>query len=109
MEQIRTRRRRPLRRRRRNALFPQTNVRIENAREINNKQEERKERVKFSLLSLCARACVKTARLCVCVCIRTLERFCLSYNVEKFVVCCCCFSFSDFRARAREKVFEGVA
>jgi len=33
------------------------------------KQEERKERVKFSLLSLCARACVKTARLCVCVCV----------------------------------------
>jgi len=42
------------------------------------KQEERKERVKFSLLSLCARACVKTARLCVCVCVYKNARALLS-------------------------------
>jgi len=33
-----------------------------------------------------ARVCKDCAFVCVCVCIRTPERFCLSYNVEKFVL-----------------------
>ena len=57
-----------------------------------------------------ARVCKDCAFVRVCVCIRTPERFCLSYNVEKFVLfVVAAFHFSDFRARAREKVFEGVA
>jgi hypothetical protein len=80
-------------------------MRIENAREINNKREKG-ERVQLSLLSLCKRAfvCVKTARLCVCMCVYKNARalfFSLFIMWKSLLFVVAAFHFF---ARAREDV-----